>query len=1028
MEPLHKENSKTKLTTQKDKDVHSFKQNVHSSVKCSSHDFVDKRSLHKLETMSCVYTNADCLTNKMGELRLLARNHKPTIIGITEVKPKNSRYDLADAEIAIDGYEMFGCNLRGKAGRGVALYIKNTIQANPVEFTCEFSESVWLSTKLVGGDKLLVGCIYRSSNGTDENNQNLLKLLSEVGHSKYSHVLITGDFNFEKIDWSNWHTPSSESSIDFKFIEKIRDCYLFQHVTKPTRARIDHEPHILDLILSNEEGMVSDIEYCSPLGKSDHSLITFNFNCYIQQENMERTKYYYDKANFQGMRNELSTFDWENEMQNKDVNEKWSVFKERLLSIQDKYVPKRKPRTTSDRKGKCSIDLKTLKTIRKKHRCWARYMETRDAERYREYCKLRNQVKTLTRKAVKSKEKEIASEIKENPKKFWSYVNSKTKTRTGISDLVMNNDNNTETLTSNDKEKADTLSAFFSSVFTVESNDNYPNLDDPDIEHTMPALIITEEMVQKRLHELNISKSPGPDGIHPRILHDLSEVLCKPVKLIFEHCISTSTLPDEWREGCITAIFKKGSRKSASNYRPVSLTCILCKQLETFVRDHVVDHMRKNSLFSNKQFGFISGRSTSLQLLHVLERWTQILDAGGSLDCIYLDFMKAFDKVPHRRLIYKLQHYGISNSIIQWIESFLSDRKQRVRVMNSFSEYTPVTSGIPQGSVLGPILFVVYINDLPDKLNSECYMFADDTKVYREINSPSDNNLLQEDMNSLEEWSDDWLLRFHPDKCKVLSLGKKSTPADYSLCNTKLQATTKEKDIGVVIDNKLTFEDHINEKINKANSIMGLIRRSFTYMDNNIFLHLYKSLVRPHLEYANSVWSPYKKKHTTAIENVQRRATKLLPGMSDLSYEDRLRKLKLPSLKYRRIRGDMIETYKLTSGIYDTALPSLLTFNTSSTTRGHSKKLYLHRSSKDIRKYFFTNRVVNMWNSLSEHVVSAKNTKIFESRLDRLWGNQGLLFNYEGDIITGCDTNDYGEDIDEDLSIVVASQRSEEDL
>lgn len=136
-------------------------------------------------------------------------------------------------------------------------------------------------------------------------------------------------------------------------------------------------------------------------------------------------------------------------------------------------------------------------------------------------------------------------------------------------------------------------------------------------------------------------------------------------------------MPDEWREGCITAIFKKGSRKRASNYRPVSLTCILCKQLETFVRDHIVDHMKKNSLFSPKQFGFISGRSTSLQLLYVLEQWTQIIDRGGSLDCVYLDFMKAFDKVPHRRLLYKLHRYGISTSIIQWIESFLSNRKQR---------------------------------------------------------------------------------------------------------------------------------------------------------------------------------------------------------------------------------------------------------------------------------------------------------------------------------------------------------------
>jgi len=900
--------------------------------------------------------------------------------------------DLADAEVAIDGYEMFGCNLRNKTGRDVALYIRDNIQANPVDFKSEFSESVWLSTKLAGGDELLIGCVYRSSSGTGENNENLLKLLSEINGSNFSHILIMGDFNFEKINWN--------TCIDFKFIEKIRDCYLFQHITKPTRARIDHEPHILDRILSNEEGMVSDIEYCSPLGKSDHSLINFNFNCYIQQENTERVKYYYDKADFSGMKTEIFTVDWANELEDKDINEQWTIFKERLLSIQDKYVPKRKSRTTCDKKGKCSVDLKTLKTIRKKHRCWARFMETRNADKYREYCKLRNQVKNLTRKAVRNKEKEIAQDIKKNPKKFWCYANSKTKTRSGISDLVMNQGNNIEALTNNDKEKADTLSEFFSSVFTVENDDDYPLLKELDLDYSMPELEIKEEKVRKRLHDLNISKSPGPDNIHPRILHDLFDVLSKPVTIIFKNCINSTTVPDEWREGCITAIFKKGSRKSASNYRPVSLTCILCKQLETFVRDHTVDHMKKNSLFSPKQFGFISGRSTSLQLLYVLDQWTQIIDRGGSLDCVYLDFMKAFDKVPHRRLLYKLHRYGISTSIIQWIESFLSNRKQRVRVMNSFSEWEPVTSGIPQGSVLGPILFVIYINDLPDELNSECYMFADDTKVFRDIKTPTDNNILQEDMHKLENWSDNWLLRFHPDKCKVLTFGKRSTPpAEYILCNTKLQSTANEKDIGVVVDNQLSFEEHINEKINKANSIMGLIRRSFTYLDEPTFLMLYKALVRPHLEYANSVWSPYKKKHITAIENVQRRATQLLPGMKDLSYEERLRKLKLPTLAYRRMRGDMIETYKITSGIYDPALPPLLQRNISGATRGHSKKLYQHRSYKDIRKHFFTNRIINTWN-LSEHVISAKNTKTFEYRLDKLWSNQELLYNYESNLTT----------------------------
>ena len=234
---------------------------------------------------------------------------------------------------------------------------------------------------------------------------------------------------------------------------------------------------------------------------------------------------------------------------------------------------------------------------------------------------------------------------------------------------------------------------------------------------------------------------------------------------------------------------------------------------------------------------------------------------------------------------------------------------------------------------------MIYINDLPDNIQSNCYMFADDTKVFKDVYTIKDMKILQQDMRELEKWSNNWLPKFHPDKYNVLAAGKRNIPQfEYTLYNTKLKYTDKEKDIGVIVDNKLNFEEHMNEKINKANSIMGLIRRTLTYPDEMIFLLLYKALVRPHLEYANMVWNPYKMKHVVALENVQRRATKQIPGFKNMSYEDRLQKLKLPTLAYWRKRGDMIETYKITSGTYDTTIPPLFQQHPDVTmeTRGHS--------------------------------------------------------------------------------------------
>ena len=261
----------------------------------------------------------------------------------------------------------------------------------------------------------------------------------------------------------------------------------------------------------------------------------------------------------------------------------------------------------------------------------------------------------------------------------------------------------------------------------------------------------------------------------------------------------------------------------------------------------------------------------------------------------------------------KLKSYYIEGGILAWIIAFLSGRSQVVKVNDEESVSAPVLSGIPQGSVLGPLLFILYINDLPEILNCETFLFADDTKIFREISSKEDSLALQSDIDELESWSKKWLLKFNIEKCHVLTLGKleniKHTHR-YLICQNELEHVFDEKDLGVIFDSDLKFEDHISMKVNKANVIAGLIRRSFSFLDCKLFKKLYVTFVRPHLEYAQSVWAPHLKKHIDMLENVQVRATKLVDGLSNLDYPARLRKLELPTLVYRRARGDMIEVFK----------------------------------------------------------------------------------------------------------------------
>ncbi len=256
----------------------------------------------------------------------------------------------------------------------------------------------------------------------------------------------------------------------------------------------------------------------------------------------------------------------------------------------------------------------------------------------------------------------------------------------------------------------------------------------------------------------------------------------------------------------------------AGDYRPVSLTSIVYKVLETIIREHIISFMKLNHLFSNKQYGFSSGRSTTLQLLAVMEIWTEALDKGYDIDVVYMDYMKAFDTVPHRRLINKLQSYVIHSQLIEWIQDFLSGRVQQVSVNNKCSQWSNVTSGIPQGSVLGPLLFLIFINDLPDSVTSEVFLFADDIKIFREIKGEEDQQDLQQDLTTLEDWSNKWLLRFHPGKCKHMHIGKKSSSSNtYNLHDQQLECIKEEKDIGVCIDDELTFEKHIKGQESQSN-------------------------------------------------------------------------------------------------------------------------------------------------------------------------------------------------------------------
>ena len=967
-----------------------------------------------LPVIPVLYTNADQLTpQKMTELQNHIAREKPLIIGICEVKPKNGKdYDQLDYQIP--EYVMHPVNLDNSdsepGGRGMVVYTHKSIEKSVMEITpsVDFQETCLLEIRLRGGDILLFGCLYRSPTSTttsEENNDNLNKLLKQICEGKYSHICLVGDFNFRDINWKTWTCNGGDASKESKFISTIQSVFLHQHMERPTRRRGNDEPSLLDLLFTDEAMQISEIQHLAPLGKSDHDVIAFKFHSYLDFSK-PKIKYLFEKGNYTAMITRLQDQDWKEKYirngKEKTVEELWTEMKNTINDLKNDFVPKKKVDGKPKWKEKGSIPIsKSLRNaIRDKktsHRHWSSAKRHGEAvEKRKIYAKANNKVKRLMRKAKRSFERDVALKSKSNPKAFWSFIRSKLKTKKGVGPLLSNPDDKTSTCFE-DGEKANILQDQFCSVFTKEPEGMPPFLSRTN--KLLVDIIVTELLVKDEIKILNLNKSVGPDKIHPRILFELVEELSEPLAYLFNRTLDEGIIPKDWKETYVSPIFKKGARNRAANYRPISLTSIVCKIMEKIVKQSIMKHLIDNSLLSSKQFGFLTGRSTITQLLKFLDDCAAKIATGGVVDTIYMDFAKAFDKVPHRRLLHKLRSYGIDNNTLGWIKAFLGDRNQTVQVNGEMSKLAGVLSGVPQGSVLGPVLFVIYINDLPEMVKSNVYLFADDTKLSHQVSTAEDAQLLQEDLNALSKWSKDWLLEFNADKCHVITFGRLENirhTERYKIDGEELEHVFDEKDLGVTMDYELTFAQHISLKAKKANSIMGLIRRSFSFLDKHLFRKLYTTFVRPHLEYAQSVWAPHLMKHINIIEGVQERATRLVDGFQNIEYPERLKMLNLPTMAHRRARGDMIELWKHFN-MYDQNTLSESFKPRQRPSRQHGLQLHHNKPNDGVRgieKNSFYHRVTDVWNKLPRNVVHSLTMDDFKRELDDHWKHEPSKFGY----------------------------------
>jgi ribonuclease P/MRP protein subunit RPP40 len=639
-----------------------------------------------------------------------------------------------------------------------------------------------------------------------------------------------------------------------------------------------------------------------------------------------------------------------------------------------------------------------MRMIRRKRRLWRAYSTgeyyDRDYRDFLAYKEVQKELRKEIKKAKRKLEKNLAKKAKKNPKKFYAYLKSKTCNRVSVGPLI-----GEEGLVTDDKGMAGMLNAQYTSVFTSEDTTNMP---DPEFLYTgddpLSEVRFEREEVEKKLRNIKASGAPGPDKLWSKVLHDMADVLAGPLTIIFGKLMEEGRVPMIWRMANVCPIFKKGAKGDPANYRPVSLTCVVGKVMESLIRDKIVEHLERNNLIRPSQHGFMAGRSTATNLLVYMEALTKMMDESHAVDVLYLDFAKAFDKVPHQRLLEKCRGLGLEGSVLEWIRVWLEGRKQRVVLNGEASEWADVLSGVPQGSVLGPTLFLIFINDIDkavDVTSSVLLKFADDTKVGRVVESREQQVELQDTIKRLVAWSVEWQMLFNSEKCHILHLGGNNNRYEYTMGGSVLETVEYEKDVGVIIHQSLKPSMQCARAAARANAILGQLSRAVSYRDKVTFIKLFKVYVRPHLEYAVVSWSPWTVEDKEVLEKVQRRAVGMVSNLRGRTYEARLAELGMTTLSDRRVRGDMIATYKIMSG-KDKVEPGvffdLVAEGAGPRTRAVTgvQNIRVVGSRLDLRRYSFSQRVVNMWNSLPDTLKGVGTVLGFKVGYDE-WMSGGRL-------------------------------------
>ena len=855
-----------------------------------------------------------------------------------------------DAELRIDGYQIFRSDssktrTRGK-GRdrgGVALYLRNDV-VPLTETILKFSNgAVDVLGLHVKQKNTMIFVVYRQPDDPERNrstSRDLGEALKEISNTlsklqaPHPEVIMCGDFNLPHLDWPSGTLRPGACKDEKTMVQLLEDLsndqFLFQQITGSTHRH----GNTLDLCFSNNPKLMHDY-HCTPTLLSDHYIIegsaifqapTGDQETFRKPNVEDGVSATFDTLNFfsedvkwDELQEDLDKVNWTEDFKSLDPSRMFNRLIETCTEISKKHVPIRKSTNTKKSRIPRSRRILMRRRCKVNKQLGSDIPETRRRKLTAESQDIERKLQDSYRCEKSEMEHRAVTAIKKNSKYFFSYAKKFSTLSAGIGPLI----DSAQRLISCPSRMADMLSKQYTSVFSTPKEDILEQWEYfPDDYSTtrntaqLKEIPFTRKDLEEAMNEIPMTAAAGPDRFPAILLKMCRHSLSEPLYIMWRKSLDTGNVPHLLKTANIIPIHKGSSRTLPKNYRPIALTSHLIKTFEKVIRKYIVSYMEEHNLFNPGQHGFRFGRSCLSQLLNHYEAILHLLENGHDVDVIYLDFAKAFDKVDFAVTLKKIHHLGIQGEVGRWIYSFITDRSQTVLANGARSCPASVKSGVPQGSVLGPLLFLILIGDIDQNVaNAFLSSFADDTRVGYHVDSDDEARLLQQDLNEVYTWTESNNMELNSDKFEHMhySTSRQSeTVYQYqSSSGAIISEKTDVKDLGVTMSNNGTFKKHIQNVLQGARSQAGWILRTFATRDRVPMLTLWKSLVQCKLDYCSQLWSPCDKGNIQALEMIQRSFLRKLSGIRNLTYWDQLRELRLYSQERRRERYMIIYIWRI---------------------------------------------------------------------------------------------------------------------